>query len=241
MIPAVNVIDRLGSDRDAHNEALRSHGVLRVEEQFDELTFVELFDRIEALTAKDRITECGLRRWGGGLSELDLIRSIRNVPAGAMALLPVIWCLAVLRANEWPESDSNAFEGRLGFGWHLIGVHAVVIPEVKRFIKDGWHVRDVMGELAMRTVDQHLRVSWSRMAVDTRHDVALLIVDGTDWRSRTEKHVQDFRPGRTNSRLGQAINWLHQLQLVQESGLTQFGANLYQRLCDTLIAGSGQQ
>jgi hypothetical protein len=235
-VPGAEVIESLIADANIQNETLRSYGLLSAEEGFQDVSFSELFARIELLTAKDRITERGLRRWSSDLSELKIIASIRQTPATALALLPIIWCVAVLRAEEWQESDVNAFEGRAGFGWNLIGVHAVVIPEVRRFIEERWQLPRVMAELAMRTVDQHLRVSWSRMAVDSRHDVALLIADGDQWQSRTEKHVQDFRAGRTNSRISQVINWLHQLRLVNESGPTQRGSKLYRELCEVFTA-----
>jgi hypothetical protein len=159
-----------------------------------------------------------------------LIELIMNDSAKAVVLLPVIWCIAFLRAEEWGESENQPFEGRIGFGWDLIGVCAVVIPEIQRFILQEWSVTEVMEELATRTVEQHLRVSWSRMAADSRHDVALLIADGDAWQSRNEKHAQEYNAGRTNSRISQAISWLEQLKLIDADGLTTRGTNLYSNL-----------
>lgn len=94
-----------------------------------------------------------------------------------------------------------------------------------------------MSDLVLRTVEQHLRVSWSRMAVDVRHDVALLTSEADRWQSRPEeKHVRDYRGGRSLSRLPQVVGWLQQLGLVDQSGLTQRGKKVYQRSLNALKA-----
>jgi hypothetical protein len=144
--------------------------------------------------------------------------------------LAVIWCLAAFRAASWPDPGNNPFEGRRGIGWNAIGIHEVIIPSLCRFRKEHWKLDRVMSELALRTIDQHLRVSWSRMAVDIGHDVALLTTESDRWQSRPDaKHVQDYRAGRTASRLYQVINWLQQLRLLDKSGLTSRGKIIYER------------
>jgi hypothetical protein len=176
------------------------------------------------------VTEQGLIRWSGPLSELALINSLRAFPARALTLLPVIWCLTAIRASLWPEPLNNPFEGRSGIGWNAIGIHEVVTPAVKRFVEQRYRMEQVMFELALRTVEQHLRVSWSRMAVDVKHDVALLTTEADHWQSRSgEKHVVEYRADRSTSRLYQVINWLQQLNLIDKSGLTARGKIIYDR------------
>jgi len=86
----------------------------------------------------------------------------------------------------------------------------------------------------LRTIEQHLRVSWSRMAVDIGHDVALLTTEGDRWQPRPgEKHVADYRAGRSASRIYQVINWLQQLNLIDKMGLTSRGKTAYQRALST--------
>jgi hypothetical protein len=224
-------------DTQVQNEALDSCGLLRQGENASEVSFEELQSRIEKSTAGDRITEQGLIRWSGPLSELALIKSIMSSPARALALLPVIWCLTVIRASLWPEPVSNPFEGRVGIGWNAIGIHEVVTPAVKKFISERWTLDQVMFELALRTVEQHLRVSWSRMAVDIGHDVALLTTEADRWQSRPEeKHVRDYRADRSASRLYQVINWLQQLSLIDRSGLTLRGKLIYHRAVTVLTS-----
>jgi hypothetical protein len=231
MIANTHVVEHLCRDSVASDTALRELGLLEDGEEAQSLPFAEMFARLQSLVEQDSVIESGLRRWSSTITELKLISMIRNDRAIAVTLLPIVWCVAMLRAEAWPESDTNPFEGRPGFGWDLIGVHAVIIPEIRRYVSEDLPVLEVMKELAMRTVDQHLRVSWSRMAVDSQHDVALLIADGEEWQSRNEKHVQEYTAGRTDSRIGQAIKWLRQLNLIGDEGLTPRGAELYVKLC----------
>ncbi len=226
-IPSREVIGYLLQNSDEHKSALRWFDLLQEGENPLDLNFKQLYDRIELSTSADRITEGGLGRWNGPLTELRLIDSVRAHPARALALLPVIWSLAVVRTSLWPEPESNLIEGRAGLGWSAIGIHEVVTPAIKKFINEDWRVAQVISELALRTIDQHLRVRWSRMAVDTQHDVALLTSEADRWQSRPEqKHVQDYRGGQSLSRLPQVVSWLHQLRLIDQPGLTARGRKI---------------
>jgi hypothetical protein len=143
--------------------------------------------------------------------------------------------MAAIRASSWPNPFSNPFDGRGGIGWNSIGVHEVITPAVKKFAGENWQLNRVMAELALRTIEQHLRVSWSRMAVDVGHDVALLTTEGDRWQPRPgEKHVADYRAGRSASRIYQVINWLQQLNLIDKTGLTSRGKTAYQRALSIL-------
>jgi hypothetical protein len=227
-VARVQVVESLLGDAHNHSAALATHGLLQPGEDPCEIGFSELYDRIKAGTLTDRTIEEGMTLWSGGISELALIQSIRSSPASSMALLPVAWCLASIRAAAWPDPEGNPFERRPGIGWSAIGVHEVIAPAVTKFRSERWTLGAVMSELALRTIDQHLRVSWSRMAFDVRHDVALLIADGDDWQNRSaQKHVLNYRPGRTASRLSQVISWLQQLHLVDGKGLTPHGKTVY--------------
>ena len=237
VIPSNEVLTTLIGNIGEHSAALQSYGLLNQGENPYDLEFADLYDRIDTITSRDRIVEEGMTRWNGSISELALIESIQSSPSSALVLLPVVWCVATLRTALWPEPEGNPFEGRRGIGWNAIGVHEVVVPAVRKFVAEGWRLGQVMSELALRTIDQHLRVSWSRMAVDTRHDVALLVADGGRWQSRSEqKHAQDYRAGRTASRLSQVVNWLKQLRLMDDSGLTPRGKTVYQ-LCLKTVSG----
>ena len=78
-------------------------------------------------------------------------------------------------------------------------------------------------------------MAWARLGVDPRRDVSVIAADGDDW---VLVAGRDFRPGRTASRLKQAIGWLRQLNLVSASGLTSDGEHVLSQLRATLAAKS---
>ncbi len=75
-----------------------------------------------------------------------------------------------------------------------------------------------MAELITRTVQQHLRIAWTRFSLPQGKDVSVIVADMDTW-SRNN----GFRAGRTDSRLSVAISWLRQLGLTNEDGLTAAG------------------
>ena len=97
----------------------------------------------------------------------------------------------------------------------------VVLPALERFREGGASFVDVVVELLSWTVEQHLRTAWSRLAVDPRKDVSLLLVDGNRWAYR-----KAFRPGQTASRLEQVDQWLRHLGVLDDGGLTPEGHRL---------------
>ncbi len=84
--------------------------------------------------------------------------------------------------------------------------------------------------MALRTVQQHLQITWSRLQVDLTRDVGLLTAEGNKWFARGK----GFVAGRTASRIQQAVGWLHQLKLIDASGITADGAVILQRALATL-------
>ena len=88
---------------------------------------------------------------------------------------------------------------------------------------------EAIGELVALTVTQHTQVALSRLAQDPRRDVALLRMEGDRWIG-----LRDYAPGRTASRLPEAIGWLRQLELISDSGLTEEGETILDRALDSL-------
>jgi hypothetical protein len=86
-------------------------------------------------------------------------------------------------------------------------------------------IREAIAELTLRTVDQHLRIAWSRMAREPDRDVSLLSTDGDIWYFK-----KAFRGGRTASRMTQTIGWLNQLALLNEKGCTAKGRQYLNRI-----------
>jgi hypothetical protein len=164
----------------------------------------------------------GICRWSGHLSESLLLEHQHWMSsADGLGLLPVAWIIAAQRLEPGIRSEDPRFQLDVQAGVYRIGVGAVVLPEVKLWVNSPRTVRELTAWLIQRSVDQHLRIAWSRLAREPYKDVGLLRSDGDDWVFQKE-----FEAGRATSRLYQAVNWLRQLELVNDSGITDRGSQL---------------
>lgn len=230
-VSAGNVIRSLVGRVGEHSEALSELGILAPGESPLDLSFRQVFERVERLTAEGLSEHHGLRGWQGRLHEVATYGTALSSDkgAGAAAVLPVAWALAVRRAEVGVLGGVEDFQLLSQQGWARVGLREVIIPSVQTFLREDRPYGRVMADLARRTVEQHLRISWTRMAADPRRDVAVLTSDGERW-----SHRKSFRDGRTASRLHQAAGWLRQLGLVDERGLTADGRAARARSLDTL-------
>ena len=158
-----------------------------------------------------------INRWDGDLDELSLINAAK-VSVPAMASLPLAWLLAVRRMEPGLQAEVPGFDLDGQRGTSRMGVHGVILPEVSTWYGSDATVRDIVAQLIARSVDQHLRIAWSRLAREPWKDVSVLASDGEEW-----LYCQDINSGRATSRLYQAINWLRQLGLVDDTGVTEDG------------------
>ena len=164
-----------------------------------------------------------VRRWNGDLLE-SMVAS--RVIAGredfaSAALLPIAWSLAAARSQPETEDPSESRQNEGIVGQTRIGIHTVVCPEVQSWSNDKRTIRQVVGDLLRRSVDQHLRIGWSRLAREPWKDVSVLASDGEEW-----IYIKQLWAGRTASRLGQAMRWLQQVGLLQENGPTAAGQTI---------------
>jgi len=229
---AADVIQMLLARVDDHREALRDLRLLKAEESPFDLTFRELHRRIQRAVGRGRDDREGLRRWSGRLNEQEVIEVAFSSGIGALAVLPVAWLLALERAEPRPGFEESPFDVLSYQGWARIGLREVVLPGVTKFLDEDWTLQEVMAELGLRNTDQHLRVSWARLSQDPLRDVAVLSADGDHWSFRSP-----FYAGRTASRLYQAVGWLAQLRLLNESGLTPSGRSELKMALETLASG----
>lgn len=211
------------------DEALRTFRILKKGETAEDLSFRTVFDRVQNRCRKGRTVRDGLARWEGGLSESELYDHAGSSDDAAVALLPIAWCLALERASQESTAKTGNYNLPGAGGIFQIGIAAVVRPKIEEFLEQDRSYRDVMAELVMRTVQQHLRVAWKRFSTPRGKDVSVLIADTEAW-SRNNA----FRPGRTASRLLVAIDWLSQLHLTAEDGLTKAGERTLKRSLDAL-------
>lgn len=103
--------------------------------------------------------------------------------AGALSLAVVAWIVAAIRVSDARENVPE-YGGLSYQGWRRLGLRDIVLPELERFQREDRPLREVAAELAFRTVQQHLQITWSRLQVDLRRDVALLTAEGNKWFAR---------------------------------------------------------
>ena len=223
------VIRRLIGHLDDQKEALRDLQLVRADEDINALSLRVLNERcLDAVGSV--VNRRGLNRGTGILRESMIIDIAGSAGAGAPVLLPVSWSLAVWRTEPWKKFSPEPFEFAAA-GWNHMGLAEVIQPLFQEFLDKDRSVRDVTAELAYRTVNQHLDITWSRMAADPTRDVAVFLSDADNWHDRGK----DFQAGRTASRLKEATNWLVQLGLLdRESGLTAEGQLVLDRCIRTI-------
>src|SRR5271157_119993 len=189
----------------------------------------DLYEAVLAAVGETVVVR-GLRRWSGSLSESLLFEKASWLQASeGLGVLPVSWIIAARRMEPGIKGNQPGFEFDTQAGVYRIGVGAVVLPEVNTWSTSSKTIREVTAWLVQRSVDQHLRIAWSRLALEPYKDVGLIRSDGDDW-----VYQKDFYAGRATSRIYQAINWLRQLNLIDEAGITAEGSELLQSGLATL-------
>ena len=183
-----------------------------------------------AEACSDEVEELGgLRRWSGEFDEWRLIEACRGYGSGILLLLPLAWLLSERRVGRGVREKGSLFEGLSLGGNFRMGMRQIVLPRLERIMDRNPTLDEVIGELVALTVTQHTQVAMSRLAQDPRRDVALLRMEGDRWIG-----LRDYTPGRAASRLHQAIDWLRQLKLISDSGLTEEGETILDRALNSL-------
>jgi len=234
-----------GADRDAviaalmerveeHDSALRDLGIISSGESVTDLTFRGLEDRLRSRLSAAGGTTTGIARWPDKLIEPLLYRRALKSGAGALSLAVVAWIMAAIRVGDAVRENVVEYGGLSYQGWRRLGMRDVVLPELERLRRENRPLREVAAELAFRTVQQHLQITWSRLQVDLRRDVALLTAEGNKWFARGK----GFVAGRTASRIQQALGWLSQLKLIDPKGITADGEVVLKRAYKVLAEGA---
>jgi len=228
------VVAGLLEEDEEHSAVLRQLNLLRRNESAHEISFTTLRDRVHQPCRQEEGVSSGLRRWQGGLSETELYTMAMASGRAATVFLPVAWCLVAERISPELLNARTVNPRILSIGRIFqIGLEHVILPKIEEFAREGRTLREVMAELVTRTVQQHLRVAWTRFAPPQGKDVSVLIADNDIWARNN-----GFKPGRTDSRLWVAISWLNQLRLIDEDGLTATGSRILD-LALTILTSSG--
>lgn len=224
------LMERVGE----HDSALRDLDLLGAGESVTALSFRDLQSRIERRATTGGVQTHGVNRWPDTLIEPLLYKRALKSGAGALSLAVVAWILATVRVGDAVRENGQEY-GSLSYqGWRRLGLRDVILPELERFYREDRPLREVAAELAYRTVQQHLQITWSRLQVDLRRDVALLTAEGYKWFARGK----GFTAGRTASRIQQALGWLSQLELIDASGITADGELVLKRAFTVLSEGA---
>ncbi len=184
------------------------------------ITINELKEKLNELLIIENESE-GLLRWTDNIINEEMIIDLAlHDSKTCLILLPISWLLARHRFQAYSIYLDNASIQ----GFARLGLREVIIPKLDEWEKNNEKLINILPEMIQRTIDQHLRITWARLANDPTKDVSLFWDDESIYR-----HQNDFNPGRTNSRLGQVVRWLGQLDLVNDTGLTDYGENILNR------------
>lgn len=215
--------------------ALRNLGLLLGDESIHTVHFKTLAERVDAQLV-NRQTGRGLVRWQGSLNENTLIKAILQNSNMSAGMLPVVWLLCRQRVVV---EDPDAFphlKVLLQTGSARFGLREVIFPQLETWATENPLLVEVISWLVQRTVDQHLRIAWSRMFADMNKDVAILLCDGDLWQHRGK----NYEGGRMASRIPDAIGWLDQLRLLDKTGLSKQGEDVLRRGYEVLTSCGGE-
>ena len=226
---ASEVIGQLLSDGPAFRRLWTDLGLPGTLGDLRNIRIADLAKMIEEACSDECEELGGLRRWSGQFDEWKLIEARRGYGRGVLLLLPLAWLLSDRRTGPGVREKASLFDGLSLGGSSRVGMRQVVLPRLERLMDRNPTLDQAIGELVALTVTQHTQIALSRLAQDPRRDVALLRIEGDRWVG-----LRDYAPGRTASRLREAIGWLRQLELISDSGLTDEGEMILDRALNSL-------
>ena len=206
-------------------DLLKRAGLHDQPDRLSEMSFRNVFEALQQMHRIESSSDLRLARWLDKLSEKNIAELADSAGAGGCILLPLAWALVYYRTYSDEVSEDELPPELSRQGWARIGLAEVIKPSVEKFLEEDWSYLEVLQELLQRSVDQHLRIAWTRLRFEREpKDVAVISSDGRRWCYR-----KPFNPGRTASRVDQAISWLQQLKLIAPNGLTPEGKQILER------------
>lgn len=234
VVDSTHVISALLGD--TVGNTLRSLGLLTAEESFESLRFLDLVGRVEKIIGERTLIR-GLYRWDSDLDENKIVGIVMKNKMAAIGLQPVAWILSQCRVGAYDQTLLPELEILSRQGSARLGLQQVILPQLKEWSIENPTLDQVIAWQIQRSVDQHLRIAWSRMFTDITKDVAVLISDGDNWQHRNKNFAGD----RTASRISQSIGWLRQLKLIDTNGISASGEAVLQRCYQVLATDGGAQ
>lgn len=211
---------------------LRSVGLDIRSNSIGDMPFVEFRKRIDAVLGRVSEYPTGLCRWKKSLlTEQNIINLAMDDYEHTLALAPMAWLIARKRIKT--EERSWIYQALSDEGHSRLGLRQVIVPTLAKWERENYSLRKVWDDLVETTVQQHLRISHDRLRINQKRDVSCVALS-----EERLSYKQGMRPGRTLSRIPQAIGWLIQLGLIKEDGLTVRGKAELQRILTSLRKGS---
>jgi hypothetical protein len=211
------------------DDTLSDLGLISGNQSASDMTFNDLHKKVSEACKPSHTSDNGLRYWKGNLSEASLTRACLNTGPGALILLPVAYILACHRTQPMLENDDHDNEFLARRSWARVGLSDVVAPTVQELQDQNPNLISAALTLAHRSVDQHMRIAWSRAGNDLKRDVSVFTIEGDKWLPRKQ-----FKGGQTISRLREVLGWLSQLNLMNDNGLTDQGERILERSLKSL-------
>jgi len=209
--------------------ALRELGLGEPRDDLESLPFRTLVARVEQATEFQGTPADGIRRWTGGLTELEVAEAAPGFGGGALVAGIASWLLSERRVGLFVREGRDAFELLSREGSSRLGIEQVILPRIEEWVGRDLSLAEVLEEYTHILIDQHLRIVWARLALDPKKDVSVFLRDGDRLLVRS-----DYSAGRTASRVDQAINWLGQLGLLASGFITAEGRRVLERCFVTL-------
>jgi hypothetical protein len=203
-----------------------------VDEAIERVTVEELYSRVGSATRHERVAIEGVNRWTGGLEEPDAARAAWSSSGGAFAGCLISWMLADMRVGELVRAAPLAYP--LLSSPSRLGLRQVVLPDLDEWMSQGITVGEALHALGRRTIDQHLSTVWTRLGQGSGRpqDVSLFYED--DGLLFPQGKYTAYSGGRPVTRLPEAIGWLGQLGLIDDSGITSSGRRILDRIVSSL-------
>lgn len=212
-------------------DLLRDFGLLNEGEDLLSLSLSDLNERISEVTG-DAHVNGGRLIWSNPICMERVVEAGIHRKDGSIAAALIGWLLALRMYRPTLDGDNSVWMNIARSGLGRLGLREVIAPSVQHWLEDGTPAVVAMAYLAQRTVEQHLRIVWSRRNNDGLHrDAARLVVDGDRWQYRAF-----FGGGRMDSRLRQAFGWMRALGLWNRDGVTPKGQEAHARILKTLEA-----
>lgn len=210
--------------------ALRELGIDDASDDVASLPLITIEARLQEATSHGRVRASnGIYRWAGDMTEMKIYQTTPGLRDGCLVAGVLSWLMADLRAGEAVHQGVPAVDPLSHQGVARLGLRQVILPRLAEWRARGVSLATALAEYAHIVIDQHLRIAWTRLAQDPRKDVSVLVRDGD---RITRRGTYD--PGRTASRIDQAIGWLHQLGLLASGRLTPLGEEILARTLLTL-------